>query len=63
MSHRLTLRRLEAIVEALGSRTAGEIDVEDEDAPTRDDYEEALDWALAEIARRRSRAERASVSR
>jgi hypothetical protein len=54
MSPRLTIRRLEAIVEALNSRTAGELDVEEEGAPTREEYEEALDWALAEIDRRKT---------
>ncbi|MBY3155235.1 hypothetical protein HFO56_23210 [Rhizobium laguerreae] len=61
MSHRLTIRRLEAIVEALTARTAGEIDVEDDGAPTREDYDEAMDWALAEIGRRRDRQTRSRV--
>lgn len=63
MSPRLTVRRLEAIVEALNARTAGELDVEDEGAPTRDDYEGALDWALAELGSRKAEGARPGVSR
>ncbi|MCS4088617.1 hypothetical protein [Rhizobium sp. BK176] len=63
MSPRLTVRRLEAIVEALTARTAGDLDIEDEGAPTRDDYEAALDWALAEIGSRKTKSARPVVSR
>lgn len=44
--HRPTRRQLHAIIEALTSRLAGEIDIaEDADALDVDDYEAALDWA------------------
>jgi hypothetical protein len=57
MRQRLSQTGLRAIIEALTSRTAGEIDVEEgDDAPSRDDYEAALDWALGEEQRRRDRA-------
>lgn len=50
----LTIRMLEAMSEALGSRLAGEIDIADEpDAPALDDYEKAHDWVLEAIDLRR----------
>lgn len=54
---RLTRRRLEAIQEALIHRLAGEIELytDDKDAPTQDDYDRALDWVTAELARRKAR--------
>jgi hypothetical protein len=57
MRKRLSQNSLRAIVEALTARTAGEIDVEEgAGAPSREDYEAALDWALEEEERRRDRA-------
>ncbi|MCZ7862680.1 hypothetical protein O9X98_14995 [Agrobacterium salinitolerans] len=54
MASRLTTRRLDAIVEALVFRTAGEIEGEDDgDLPQREDYEAALEWALSELDRRK----------
>ena len=51
MSVRLTKRRIEAILEALGAKLAGEID--DEELPlTKEDYETAHDWAIEELERR-----------
>lgn len=56
MTTRLTGRLLDAIVEALVARDAGEIEHEGQaDAPKRMDYRDALDWALSEIDRRRVR--------
>lgn len=57
----LTSRRLEAIVEALTSRLAGEIDISDHpDAPEAKDYEKALAWADDELAKRQSRNAKAA---
>jgi hypothetical protein len=57
MRQRLNQTGLRAIIEALTARTAGEIDVEEgDDAPSREDYEAALDWALEEEQRRSDRA-------
>jgi hypothetical protein len=56
MRQRLNQTGLRAIIEALTARTAGEIDVEEGDAPSREDYEAALDWALEEEQRRSARA-------
>lgn len=54
MRRHLSIRELNAIIEALAARTAGEIDVSgDLDAPRPDDYDAALLWALEEIARRK----------
>jgi hypothetical protein len=54
MRSRLTSRKLRAIVEALLSRTAGEIDLCDESGELRlEDYEAALLWALEMESRRR----------
>ncbi len=51
---RLTKRRLEAIVEALLLRLAGERDNDDDpDAPTDDDYETALSWAIQQQDKRK----------
>ena len=47
---RLTVKRLRAIEEALIFRLAGEI--EDDDAVPRRDYEAALAWVSARLARR-----------
>jgi hypothetical protein len=56
MRTKLTARRLQAIIEALTARTAGELDIEgDEDTPSREDYDAALNWALEEEDRRKSR--------
>lgn len=53
MRVRLTTKRLEAIIEALTSRLAGEIDISDDDgSPSADDYEMALEWAMQELKRR-----------
>lgn len=53
MRSRLTARKLKAIIEALLSRTAGEIDVGgDLDSPSIEDYEQALEWALEQVERR-----------
>lgn len=42
MTRRFTRRELQAIEEALSSRTAGEMDIEDDpDAPRREDYDTA----------------------
>lgn len=47
MRVRLTIKRLEAIIEALTARLAGEIDVgQDDGSPSADDYEKALEWAM-----------------
>lgn len=46
---RLTVKRLEAIVEALDFRIAGEIG---EEACPQQDYEGARDWASDELCRR-----------
>ena len=46
---RLTVKRLEAIIEALDFRIAGEIG--DEACP-QDDYEAARDWASDELCKR-----------
>lgn len=57
MPVRLTVARLEAMAEALIARTAGEIDIEGEDAvPCRDDYEKALEWVLLQIRKRQAKA-------
>lgn len=50
---RLTTRRLEAIVEALDFRLAGEIG---EESCPQDDYAAARDWADNELCRRQHRA-------
>lgn len=52
---RLTIKRLEAIQEALLSRLAGEIDVQDDDAPTHDDYDRAADWVTEQISKRENK--------
>ena len=53
---RLTLRRLNAIEEALSARLAGERDCEDApDAPTDPDYEAAYQWVDEQIAKRLAR--------
>ena len=50
---RLSTRRLRAIIEALQSRLAGEIDVEYEtDTPDRIDYEKAQEWAEEQLIKR-----------
>ncbi len=55
MTRRLTRRRLDAIVEALIFRTAGEIENEDDESlPRREDYEAALEWALSKIDRKKN---------
>ncbi|MDW9481849.1 hypothetical protein GOB57_24685 [Sinorhizobium meliloti] len=55
MASRLTDKRLNAIIEALIFRTAGEIECEDGDALLRcEDYDAALEWALSELERRKS---------
>jgi hypothetical protein len=55
MASRLTARRLEAIVEALIFRTAGEIECDEEGGPPpRKDYDDALDWALGQLEKRKS---------
>ena len=46
---RLTVKRLEAIVEALDFRIAGEIG---EEACPQEDYENARDWASDELCKR-----------
>lgn len=52
----LTLKRLRAIEEALSSRLAGEIDIEDDaDAPAHRDYEAAWYWSIAQIEKREAR--------
>lgn len=54
MKTHLTIRLLDAIVEALVARDAGEIEHEgDADGPSRKDYRDALDWALSEIDQRK----------
>lgn len=54
---RLSMRRLEAIEEALSSRLAGEMDIHgDVTAPTEADYETAHSWVCQEIDRRKSKA-------
>jgi len=54
---RLTLRRLNAIEEALSARLAGERDCyDDPDTPTDADYEAAYDWVTEQIERREKRA-------
>lgn len=54
MASRLTTRRLDAIIEALVFRTAGEIESEEDGLPPRrEDYEAALEWALSELDRRK----------
>jgi hypothetical protein len=56
MKTRPTTAALEAIVEALVARTAGEIDVEaDKGSPRGEDYEAALRWTLVELATRRKK--------
>ena len=58
MKTHLTVRLLDAIVEALVARDAGEIEHEGEaDGPSRIDYRDALDWALSEVDRRRIKRE------
>lgn len=58
MKTRLTVRLLDAIVEALVARDAGEIEHEGEaHGPSRVDYRDALDWALSEIDRRQIKRE------
>jgi hypothetical protein len=53
---KLTKRKLKAIIEALTARTAGEIDIADEQgSPARDDYEHALDWADYQLDKRNGR--------
>lgn len=47
---RLTVKRLEAILEALAFRLAG--DLSDTDTP-REDYENAEEWAHYQLKRRR----------
>lgn len=55
MRVRLTKKRLEAIIEALTFRLAGEIDVDlNDEMPSSDDYEMALEWAIEELAKRRA---------
>jgi len=55
MATRLTIRRLVAMLEALESRLAGEIDIENEPgSPTREDYEAASDWVAEQIDRRKA---------
>lgn len=50
MRVRLTKKRLEAIIEALTARLAGEIDVGHENgSPSADDYEKALEWAMQKL--------------
>lgn len=51
-SLRLTLRRLEAMQEALIFRMAGEIE-EGEDMPDQFDYDYALYWVNQQIAKRK----------
>ena len=60
MRTRLTIRRLEAMREALLFRTAGEIEQyeDDEDAPTYEDYDTACNWVTEEIGRRERRRKR-----
>jgi hypothetical protein len=48
---RLTKRKIEAIRESLLSRLAGELDGSDGDMP-QEDYEQALEWAEQELAKR-----------
>lgn len=50
---RLTVRRLDAIIESLNARLAGEWNAEGGDADQRD-YQAALEWAQDERARRQS---------
>lgn len=55
MRVRLTKKRLEAIIEALTSRLADEIDVSHDDgSPSVEDYEMALEWAMQELSERLS---------
>ena len=55
-SNPLTLRRLNAIEEALSSRMADERDTQDDpEAPTDGDYEGAYAWVSAEITKREAR--------
>ena len=52
---RLTKRRLDAIIEALNSRLAGELNAEfgdDWKGPKHEDYEAAKEWAEEEWRRR-----------
>lgn len=53
---RLTLRRLNAMQEALNSRLAGEINAEfgPEFEIKREDYDAALEWVQAQIEKRES---------
>lgn len=48
----LNKRRLKAIHEALTSRLAGEIDVQDDTGLKAKDYEAALEWASEQLRRR-----------
>ena len=52
MRQNLTLKRLLAIAEALSMRLAGPIEPNGID---RTDYDRALDWVRAEIAKRKRR--------
>ena len=54
MRTRLNKQRLEAIIEALTSRTAGEMDLAGEDAIPAKDYEKALDWAFEMLQKKQS---------
>lgn len=52
----LTLRRLNAIEEALSSRMAGERDCgDDPDMPNDDDYDAAYEWVSEQISKRKDR--------
>jgi hypothetical protein len=48
---RLTRRRLLAIQEALIFRLAGEFDESDTECPPPEDYDKALDWVTARLAK------------